>query len=74
LNGRELALEARKLYPALKVLYSSGYAESAILHMGLLDEHVQLLNKPYSRLELARSIRGTLTASQSAPEEEGGNA
>jgi CheY-like chemotaxis protein len=74
LNGRELALEARKLYPALKVLYSSGYAESAILHMGLLDEHVQLLNKPYSRLELARRIRGTLTASQSAPEEEGRNA
>ena len=73
LNGRELALEARKLYPALKVLFSSGYAESAILHLGLLDEHVQLLNKPYSRLQLARRIRGMLTASQSAPEEEGLN-
>jgi PAS domain S-box-containing protein len=74
LNGRELALEARKLYPALKVLFCSGYAESAILHLGLLDEDVQLLNKPYSRLQLARRIRGILTASQSAPEEEGGNA
>jgi CheY-like chemotaxis protein len=73
LNGRELALEARKLYPALKVLFSSGYAESAILHLGLLDEHVQLLNKPYSRLQLARRIRGMLTASQSAPEDEGLN-
>ncbi len=70
LNGRELAHEARKLYPALKVLFSSGYAESAILHMGLLDENVQLLNKPYSRLQLARRIRGILTTSQSAPEEE----
>jgi CheY-like chemotaxis protein len=70
LNGRELAHEARKLYPALKVLFCSGYAESAILHLGLLDEHVQLLNKPYSRLQLARRIRGMLTASQSAPAEE----
>jgi hypothetical protein len=38
--------------------------------MGLLDEDVQLLNKPYSRLQLARRIRGMLTASQSAPVEE----
>jgi signal transduction histidine kinase len=74
LNGRELALEARKLYPSLKVLFCSGYAESAILHMGLMDKDVQLLNKPYSRLQLARRIRGMLTASQSAPEEEGRNA
>jgi PAS domain S-box-containing protein len=70
LNGRELALEARKLYPALKVLFCSGYAESAVLHLGLLDKHVQLLNKPYSRLQLAKRIRGMLTASQSAPAEE----
>jgi signal transduction histidine kinase/CheY-like chemotaxis protein len=70
LNGRELALEARKIYPALKVLFSSGYAEGAILDMGLLDEHIQLLNKPYSRLQLAKRIRGVLTASQSVPAEE----
>jgi signal transduction histidine kinase len=70
LNGLELALEARKMYPALKVLFCSGYAESAILHLGLLDEDIQFLNKPYSRLQLARRIRGMLTASQSAPAEE----
>ena len=74
LNGRELALEARKIYPSLKVLFCSGYAESAVLHLGLLDEHVQLLNKPYSRLQLARKIREMLTESQSANEEEGRNA
>jgi signal transduction histidine kinase/ActR/RegA family two-component response regulator len=73
LNGRELAQEARKLYPALKVLFCSGYAESAILHMGLMDKDVQLLNKPYSRLQLAKRIRGMLTARQSAPEEKGRN-
>jgi CheY-like chemotaxis protein len=73
LNGRELAQEAHKLYPALKVLFCSGYAESAILHLGLLDEHVQLLNKPYSRLLLARRIRGMLMASPSATAEEARN-
>jgi len=52
------------------VLFCSGYAESAILHLGLLDEDVQLLNKPYSRLQLARRIRGMLTASPSASVEE----
>jgi signal transduction histidine kinase/CheY-like chemotaxis protein len=74
LNGRELAHEARKLYPEVKVLFCSGYAESAILHLGLLNEHVQLLNKPYSRLQVARRIREMLTASQSAPAEEERNA
>lgn len=74
LNGNELALEARKLYPSLKVLFCSGYAENAIFHMGLMDKDVQLLNKPYSRLQLARRIRGILTASQSAREEEKRNA
>jgi signal transduction histidine kinase/CheY-like chemotaxis protein len=70
LNGRELANEARKLYPELKVLFCSGYAESAILHLGLLNEHVQLLNKPYSRLQLARRIRGMLAENQSPAAEE----
>jgi PAS domain S-box-containing protein len=70
LNGRELAHEARKFCPALKVLFCSGYAESAIFHLGLLNESIQLLNKPYSRLQLARRIREILTASSSAPEEE----
>jgi PAS domain S-box-containing protein len=74
LNGSELAVEARKLYPSLKVLFCSGYAENAILHMGLMDKDVQLLNKPYSRLQLARRIRGMLMASQSVREEEGRSA
>jgi CheY-like chemotaxis protein len=74
LNGRELALEARKIYPSLRVLFCSGYAEGAILHLGILDEDVQMLNKPYSRLQLARKIREMITADQSAPEEDGHNA
>ena len=68
LSGRELALKACGLNPTLKVLYCSGYAENAIHHQGLLDKDMQLLNKPYTRLELGRRIRGVLTESWSATE------
>jgi len=63
MNGHELAQEACRRRPALKVLYCSGYAENAILHQGLPDKDVDLLSKPYTRLELARRIRRVLNRS-----------
>jgi len=69
MNGRELGLAARALKPKLRVLYCSGYAENAILHEGFLDAGVEFLSKPYTRLELAQSIRKLLDKKQSAGEE-----
>jgi PAS domain S-box-containing protein len=66
MNGRELAIEARKLDPRLKVLYCSGYAEQAILRQWLQDEDVRLLNKPYSRMEVARRVRAILNENLTA--------
>jgi PAS domain S-box-containing protein len=60
MNGRQLAEEARKLHPGLAVLFTSGYAENAIVHHGRLDPGVHLLNKPYRRLDLAVKIRAAL--------------
>lgn len=60
MSGRELAEQARKLRPGLKVLYTSGYTENSIVHQGRLDKGVQLLNKPYRRIELAQKIRAVL--------------
>jgi len=60
LNGRELARKACRINPTLKVLYCSGYAENATVHQGLLEKDMQLLNKPYTRLDLAKKIRGVL--------------
>jgi len=57
MNGRELSIEALKLRPTLKVLYTSGYTENAIGEDGRLDPDVLLLVKPYSRADLARMIR-----------------
>ena len=66
MNGRELAEEACKLRPSLKVLYCSGYAQDAIVRQGLLDYRARLLNKPYTKLELAKAIRQVLNEGTSS--------
>ncbi|QOC22201.1 PAS domain-containing protein [Wenzhouxiangella sp. AB-CW3] len=60
INGRELADRARAMYPGLKVLYTSGYTQNAIIHHGRLDPGVDLLAKPYHRRELGTAIRKVL--------------
>ena len=62
MSGRELADLARKKRPGLRVLYTSGYAQEAIVHDGRLDAGVQLLAKPYRREELARQVGTALTS------------
>ncbi|MEW6090646.1 MAG: ATP-binding protein, partial [Pseudomonadota bacterium] len=57
MNGRQLAEAATEMRPGLKVLFTSGYTENAIVHQGRLDRGVQLLSKPYRREELAAKIR-----------------
>ncbi len=60
MNGRQLAEVAIALRPGLKVLYTSGYTENAIVHHGRLDPGVHLLSKPYRRDELAQKLRSVL--------------
>ncbi len=60
MNGRQVADEAQRIRPGLKVLYTSGYSENAIIHHGRLDQGVELLSKPYRRAELAVKIRKVL--------------
>jgi PAS domain S-box-containing protein len=60
INGRELAERARVMRPGLKVLFTSGYTENAIVHQGRLDAGVLLLQKPYRRQALAAKIREAL--------------
>ena len=62
MNGRQLADEAVRRRPALKVLFTSGYTENAIMHHGRLDAGVLLLAKPYRKSELARMLRTALSA------------
>jgi CheY-like chemotaxis protein len=60
MNGVDLAKKARALRPDLKVLFTSGYTENAVEKDGRLDPDVDLLSKPYSRDQLATSLRKIL--------------
>jgi CheY-like chemotaxis protein len=62
INGWQLAIEALNRRPSLKVLYTSGYAESALVHDRRLDGGALLLAKPYRRIDLAKMIRTALAA------------
>jgi signal transduction histidine kinase/CheY-like chemotaxis protein len=60
MTGRQLADEVAKLRPGIKLLYTSGYTDNAIVHQGRLDAGVLLLSKPYRKSQLAKMIRQAL--------------
>jgi signal transduction histidine kinase/ActR/RegA family two-component response regulator len=60
MDGVELAARVRELRPRLPVVFTSGYAESAVVWEGKLREGMTILTKPYRRQELADTIREAL--------------
>jgi PAS domain S-box-containing protein len=62
LKSTEMVRQARALLPDMKVLYTSGYTQNAIIHGGRLDPGVELLSKPYRREKLASKVRQLLGA------------
>jgi CheY-like chemotaxis protein len=62
MNGRQLVEQARKFRTTLKVMFTSGYTENAIVDQGRLDPGVVLLSKPYRKQDLAHKIRAALDA------------
>ena len=65
MNGRQLAEEARRQRPNLRVLFTTAYARNAIVHDGRLDPGVALLPKPYTQPALATKVRDILDARKS---------
>jgi len=57
MNGYELAEQATTLYPQLKVLLTSGYSSKMLYRNGQARFKANLLNKPYSHLDIATRIR-----------------
>jgi DNA-binding LytR/AlgR family response regulator len=67
MTGAELAREAQRLYPKLKVLLTSGYAARATA--GLHDiAGLELLQKPFRKDELALRLRKMLDQQRDALE------
>jgi CheY-like chemotaxis protein len=64
INGRQLADEALRRRPGLKVLFTTGYTRNAIVHNGVLDTGIDLLTKPYTIEQLGAKIRRVLGAAE----------
>ncbi|TMJ64035.1 MAG: PAS domain S-box protein [Alphaproteobacteria bacterium] len=60
MNGRQLAEQALRRQPQLKVLYTTGYARNAIVNQGRLDPAVEVVFKPFTYSDLATKIRHVL--------------
>ncbi len=60
MSGKELADRVRALFPHTRVLFTSAYTEHAIVHQGVLDQGVALLQKPFTPFALAHKLREVL--------------
>jgi CheY-like chemotaxis protein len=66
MGGRELVDRLRERPGAPAVLYMSGYAESEIVHRGVLRDGSRLLEKPFTPAELLEAVRATLDEARRA--------
>jgi signal transduction histidine kinase len=60
MNGKVMAEWLKATYPDLKILFTSGYTDDAIAHLGVLKAGVSFMAKPYTPATLARKVRAML--------------
>jgi PAS domain S-box-containing protein len=60
LLGTQLAQKLCERRPGLKILMTTGFSETGVMHRGLLQGSIDLLPKPYKVEDLARRIRAKL--------------
>jgi DNA-binding NtrC family response regulator len=57
MNGVQLAVEARRISPKLKVLLASGYTAAALSLEHGLPNNLDIVEKPFRHEELAKKLR-----------------
>jgi CheY-like chemotaxis protein len=62
MDGRALAQAVKAQHPHVKVLFMSGYPEGLMDADGRLEEGVQLLAKPFTRMALGEKLEALLKA------------
>ena len=60
LSGADVAREAAQRLPGIKILFTSGNAETVLTRDGEREASVQLINKPFRKADLARKLRTIL--------------
>ena len=64
MNGQTVAEAVKRFRPDVKVLYMSGYTDDVIVHHGVLEPGIALLQKPFTPGGLARKVREVLDRPQ----------
>ena len=62
MSGAELGQILGERYPALKILYMSGYTDDLLARHGLPESNVNLLEKPFTPSTLLAKIRDVLSS------------
>jgi len=57
MSGTELATKLVLPHPEMKVLFTSGYTDDAIVRHGILEDGVSFIGKPYTPSALAKKVR-----------------
>ena len=52
----------RDRFPALRVLFMSGYSDEAVFRHGIIRPDTAFIEKPFSQAALARKVREVLDA------------
>jgi PAS domain S-box-containing protein len=61
MNGRQLADHAREMRPGLKILFITGYAESAAIADGFLQPGMEMITKPFDLGNLSQHVRAMVS-------------
>ncbi|MHB2016275.1 MAG: ATP-binding protein [Candidatus Xenobia bacterium] len=62
MSGPEMVAEVTRLRPDMRVLYTSGYTDDAMVHHGIAHCDIAFLEKPFTGDQLALKVREVLDA------------
>jgi signal transduction histidine kinase len=62
ISGRELSVSLSTAHPQVRTLYMSAYTDQAIVHQGVLEPGLVLIQKPFTLEALTRAVRTALDA------------
>ena len=64
MSGGALGCQVARLRPGMPVLYTSAFTDEDVIRRGMLGEGHPFLQKPFTPIELARTVREALDAAR----------